>query len=60
MINVHFVDTVHGENDELFDNYDVAMEYWQSYADVETCVAGVISDTDTGEIIWNFDDREII
>ena len=60
MINVHFVDTDHGEIDELFSNYDAAMEYWQSYADTETCVAGVMSDIDTGEIIWNFDDREIL
>ena len=59
MYNIHFVDTEHGENDELFDTYDDAMEYWNEYADTPTCVAGILSDTETGEVIWRFNDSEI-
>ena len=58
MYNVRFVDTVHGETEENFETYDEAMEYWNNYADTETCVAGVLMDLDNCEIIWNFDDRE--
>lgn len=59
MYNVRFVDTTHGEFEENFDSYDAAMEYWNSYADTESCVAGVMMDLDNCEIIWNFDDREV-
>lgn len=58
MYNVRFVDTVHGENEENFDTYEAAMEYWNDYADAETCVAGWMTDLNNGEIIWQFDDRE--
>lgn len=58
MYNVRFVDTAHGEMEENFDSYDAAMEYWNDYADTETCVAGQLIDLENGEIIWQFDDRE--
>ena len=58
MYNVRFVDTVHGENEENFDTYEAAMEYWNDYADAETCVAGWMTDLNNGEVIWQFDDRE--
>jgi len=58
MYNVRFVDTAHGEIEENFDSYDAAMEYWNDYADTETCVAGRLIDLNNGEIIWQFDDRE--
>lgn len=58
MYNVRFVDTIHGEMEESFDSYDAAMEYWNSYADTESCVAGALTDLDNSEIIWQFDDRE--
>ena len=58
MYNVRFTDSVHGETEENFETYDEAMEYWNSYADVDTCVAGTLMDLDNCEIIWNFDDRE--
>lgn len=56
MYNVMFVDKVHGTTTEEFTAYDEAMEYWQDYADTETCVAGSMWDADTGEVIWEFDD----
>lgn len=58
MYNVWFMDTEHGESEETFPSYDEAMEYWNAYADTETCVAGVLTDMENAEIIWNFDDRE--
>ena len=58
MFNVLFVDSVLGENENDFPTYDDAMEYWQEYADTETCVAGWLTDVETGETIWHFDDRE--
>ena len=58
MYNVHFVDLAFGENDEVFSTYDAAMEYWNDFADTETCQAGTLMDLDNCEIIWNFDDRE--
>ena len=58
MYNVRFVDTIHGENEENFDTYDAAIEYWNDYADTESCVAGWLTDLNNGEIIWQFDDRE--
>jgi hypothetical protein len=59
MYNVRFIDTIHGEFEENFESYDDAMEYWNSYADTESCVAGVMTDLNNSEIIWQFDDREV-
>jgi len=59
MYNVRFTDTIHGEMEENFETYDETMEYWNNYADTESCVAGVMMDLDNCEIIWNFDDREV-
>ena len=59
MYNVRFVDTIHGENEENFDSYEAAIEYWNNYADTESCVAGWLTDLSNGEIIWQFDDREV-
>ena len=41
---VVFEDTVHGNIVEGFDSWDDAAEFWQSYADTETCVAGELVD----------------
>ena len=59
MYYVRFTDSIHGETEEYFKTYDDAMEYWNNYADTESCVSGVLMDLDNCEIIWNFDDREI-
>jgi len=58
MYNVRFYDSEIGNVEEDFDTYEAAMEYWNDYADTETCVAGRLIDLDNGEIIWQFDDRE--
>lgn len=58
MYNVKFTDTIHGMMEEQFPTFDEAAEYWQDYADTNSCVAGVLEDKETGEIIWQFDDRE--
>ena len=57
MFEVVFEDTQHGEIAEKFENWDDAVEFWQEYADTETCVAGELLDDETGETIWEFDDR---
>lgn len=51
---VIFSDSVHGSQVAQFDTFDDAAEYWQTYADVDTCLAGELKDLDNGEIIWEF------
>jgi len=51
-----FCDSVHNTQIVQFDAFDEAADYWQTYADVETCFAGQLKDLDTGEIIWEFDE----
>lgn len=58
MYEVIFDDSVHGEISETFENWDSAAEYWQSYADTESCVAGELVDRSTGEVIWQFGAEE--
>ena len=54
MYKVIFDDAAHGEVTEQFDSFDEAAEFWQNYADTETCEAGELIDRTTGEIIWSF------
>ena len=54
MYRVVFVDEVHGENREEFNSWDEAVEYWNSYADTETCIEGELIDLEDGEVIWSF------
>ena len=58
MYKVGFVDTVHGLNVVEFEDFDSAAEYWNDYADTETCVSGWLIDNSTGEIIWEFDEKK--
>ena len=58
MYEVIFDDSIHGEIDEKFEDWDSAAEFWQSYADTESCVAGELSDCETGEVIWSFEAGE--
>jgi len=58
MYSVTFIDTIHGTFQEQFDTFDAAAEFWQEYADTETCVSGWLIDMKNGEVIWDFDDRE--
>ncbi len=58
MYNVRFYDSTVGNVEEDFDSYEAAQEYWDDYADTETCLFGRMIDLDNGEIIWQFDDRE--
>lgn len=59
MYEVNFVDTEHGDSTEHFETFDDAAEYWQEYADVLTCMAGSLVDLSNGEVIWDFDCREL-
>lgn len=58
MIFVLFIDTVHGTHEEGFDSFDEAMEFWNDFADSETCVKGVMWDDETGDVIWEFEDEK--
>lgn len=55
---VIFDDIDHGVHINHFETFDEAQEYWDDFADVETCVAGEMIDLDTEEIIWEFGDDE--
>ena len=54
MYQVIFDDEIHGEITENFDTFDEAAEYWQEYADTETCRHGQLWDKSNGEVIWRF------
>ena len=54
MIIVEFFDDVHGSAREEFKTFSEAQEYWDAYANSETCVSGAMWDDETGEIIWEF------
>ena len=53
-----FEDSVHGTQVAHFDSFIEAMEYWNEYADTETCVAGEFKTLHSDGIICEFDDRE--
>ena len=53
---VIFDDKDHHIQINHFDTFEEAQEYWDDYADVETCVAGEMIDLDNGETIWEFDE----
>lgn len=53
---VIFCDSVHGTQITQFDTFDDAAEYWQTYADVDTCYAGWLEDLENNEIIWEFNE----
>ena len=58
MYEVKFFDSNLGEQVERFESYVEAQEYWQEYADADTCLAGKMTDLENNEVIWDFDDRE--
>lgn len=54
MFVVLFKDKYLGMSIEHFDNFNDAVEYWNEYADAETCERGLMLDFDNAEIIWKF------
>lgn len=54
MFVVEFFDDVHGDSREEFATYMEAQDYWNAYADTETCYGGEMYDSNTGEVIWKF------
>ena len=56
---VIFDDKYHGVHINHFDTFEEAQEYWDDYADTESCVAGEMIDLDEGETIWSFDDENV-
>lgn len=54
MYRIIFNDSVHGMTTEMFDTFDSAAEYWNEYADTETCESGILCDLSNDEIIWEF------
>jgi len=57
MYQIIFKDSIHGEQITHFDSFDDALEYWDFYADVDTCIAGELKDLDNEEIIWGFSEN---
>lgn len=53
---VIFEDELHGIHINHFEDFAEAQEYWDFYADLETCRAGEMLDLDDDEIIWRFED----
>ena len=54
MFIVIFKDKFHGLSIENFDNFDDAVEYWNDYAETDSCEHGLFIDFDSAEIIWKF------
>lgn len=48
---VIFCDSIHSTQIAQFDTFDDAAEYWQAYADIDTCYAGWLEDLENNEII---------
>jgi len=53
-----FNDSVHGTQCEEFEEFEMAAEYWNEYADTPTCTAGSLTDLETGEVLWQFTEEE--
>lgn len=49
-----FEDKVQGTVEETFENFPDAMDFWNEYADTDTCVYGQMVYTPTNEVIWEF------
>lgn len=56
MFTVTFIDKNHGGITETFNEYAEAQEYWDSYADTDSCVYGRLEDENG--VIWEFDETE--
>lgn len=58
MYSVYFKDEILGDSFENFDSFSDAQEFWDSFSDTPSCVAGEMTDTETGEVIWSFNDEK--
>lgn len=56
MFTVTFIDKSYGGSSETFNSFDEAQEYWDSYADTDTCVYGRLEDENG--VIWEFNETE--
>ena len=54
MYQVYFDDEVKGEITEDFETFTEAADFYNDYADTETCTGGGLWDKATGEVIWEF------
>lgn len=54
---VIFEDSIHHTQINHFETFAEAQEYWDDYADVETCTAGEMLDLDNDEVIWEFNEE---
>ena len=48
---IEFYDSVWGDIEETFDNYEDALEYWEQYKDTPTCINGCFYECETGETV---------
>lgn len=51
---VTFEDEVQGQIEEMFETYPEAQDFWDEYADTETCTSGKMTYLPTNEVIWEF------
>lgn len=56
---ITFQDETHGTFVTCFESFDEAIEYWNEYADTDTCIAGEFKDLETHEVLWSFDDNKL-
>lgn len=54
MYRVIFNDSVHGTQCQEFEEFEMAAEYWNEYADTPTCIGGTLFDANASEVIWQF------
>lgn len=51
---ITFEDEVQGHIEETFETFPEAQDFWDEYADTDTCVSGKMVYLTTNEIIWEF------
>lgn len=58
MYRVMFKDSIHGIQCQEFDEFEMAAEYWNEYADTPSCVSGTLVDLENAEVLWSFDEGQ--
>lgn len=51
---ITFEDEVQGHVEETFETFPEAQDFWDEYADTNTCASGKMVYLPTNEIIWEF------
>ena len=58
MYRVMFNDSIYGVQCQEFEEFEMAAEYWNEYADTPSCVSGTLVDLENAEVLWSFDEEQ--